>query len=270
MLEFEILAQGYYHPEQLVITYDPSLTMPKTAAIQAWMDELWTQKLAIARAKNIPLFDAPLFRLITVQARQDGVLHLTLGNTSYKEYVTTRVPEFAQTHMRSELGNALSVCSVVETNDGYILLDKRQGVDVYVGRYHVIGGFFERHLDSTAAAEPDPFAAMRREIREETGIQTADIAEQCCLGVVYDAETPHGEICFLTRLNIPLAVVQTREPEEDEIKQLHTLHITAESLRAFLVEHHGNISATGEPNLLLYGGIKFGQAWFEHVLERIR
>ncbi len=271
MLEFEILAQGYYRPEQLIITYDPTLTMPKTAAIQAWMDDLWTQKLAVAREKQIPLFDAPLFRLIAAdESRQEGMLHLSLGNTSYKEYVTTRVPEFAQTHARQELGNALSVCSVVETSDGFILLDKRQGVDVYVGRYHVIGGFFERHLDSTAEAQPDPFAAMRREIREETGIQATDIAEQHCLGVVYDAETPHGEICFLTRLTIPLAVVQTREPEEDEIKQLHTLHVTAESLRAFIVEHHGNISATGEPNLLLYGGIRFGQAWFEQVLERIR
>src|SRR5207248_1054112 len=150
-------------------------------------------KLAIAREKGIPLFDAPLFRLIHAELRPDGTLHLILGNTSYKEYVTTRVPDFAHGRARQELGNALSVCSVVETSDGHILLDKRQGVDVYVGRYHVIGGFFERDLDM-AATQPDPFGAMRREIREETGIQLADIREQYCLGVVYDAATPHGEV----------------------------------------------------------------------------
>src|SRR2546428_2401485 len=64
MLEFEILARGLYHPDQLDITYDPSLHMPTTATIQEWMDTLWEQKLALAREKVIPLFDAPLFRFI--------------------------------------------------------------------------------------------------------------------------------------------------------------------------------------------------------------
>jgi len=267
MLEFEILAHGLYRPDQLDITYNPSLSMPITPAIQQWMDTLWQQKLAIAQEKGIPLFDAPLFRLITAESRPNGILHLVLGNTSYKEYVTTRVPEFTQGRARQELGNALSVCSVVETSDGHILLDKRQGVDVYNGRYHVIGGFFERERDM--ATRPDPFQAIRREIREETGIQAADIQEQCCLGVVYDVATPHGEICFLTHLNIPLAEVQKRTPEENEIKQLLFLRVTPESLRDFVLKNHGNISATGEPNLLMYGGMRFGEEWLEKMMDQL-
>src|SRR6266571_4517381 len=210
MLEFEILARGLYRPDQLDITYDSSLRMATNPTIQAWMDILWEQKLALAREKKIPLFDAPLFRFIEAESKSNGTLRIVLGDTGYKEYVTTRVPEFAQGRKREELGNALSVCSVVETSDGYILLDKRQGVDVYVGRYHVIGGFFERNLDTTT--RPDPFRAICREIREETGIQSNDIQEQYCLGVVYDLTTPHGEICFLTRLNITLAEAYTRTP----------------------------------------------------------
>ncbi len=269
MLEFEILTHGLYRPDQLYITYDPSLRMPTTPTIQAWMDTLWEQKLAIAREQNIPLFDAPLFRFVEVEAKADGTLHLVLGDTGYKEYVTTRVSEFAQGRKREELGNALSVCSVVETSDGYILLDKRQGVDVYVGRYHVIGGFFERDLDSTVSQQPDPFGAIRREIREETGILQSDMSEQFCLGVVYDAATPHAEMCFLTQLKIPLAQVFKRIPEEDEIKQLETLFVTKESLRDFLLKNHGNISATGEPNLLMYGGVRFGGAWFEEMMRHL-
>ncbi len=267
MLEFEILAHGLYRPDQLYITYDPSLRMPTSPTIQAWMDTLWEQKLALAREQKIPLFDAPLFRFVEVEAKADGTLHLVLGDTGYKEYVTTRVPEFAQGRKREELGNALSVCSVVETSDGYILLDKRQGVDVYVGRYHVIGGFFERDLDSTVSKQPDPFGAIRREIREETGILQSDISEQFCLGVVYDTATPHAEMCFLTCLTIPLAEVHNRIPEEDEIKQLETLFVTKVSLRDFLLKNHGNISATGEPNLLMYGGMRFGEAWFEEMMR---
>ena len=267
MLEFEILARGLYRPAQLDIIYNPSLRMPTTPTIQAWMDTLWEQKLAIAREQNIPLFDAPLFRFVEVEAKADGTLHLVLGDTGYKEYVTTRVSEFAQGRKREELGNALSVCSVVETSDGYILLDKRQGVDVYVGRYHVIGGFFERDLDSTVSQQPDPFGAIRREIREETGILQSDIREQFCLGVVYDTATPHAEMCFLTCLSIPLVEIQNRIPEEDEIKQLEMLKVTEAELREFLVKNHGNISATGEPNLLMYGGVRFGREWFEKMMR---
>ncbi|HKV00891.1 MAG TPA: hypothetical protein VJQ26_02135, partial [Ktedonobacteraceae bacterium] len=121
MLEFEILARGFYQPAQLDITYDPSLRMPTDPTIQRWMDTLWQQKLTLAQQQNIPLFDAPLFRLVEAEAKAGGTLRLLLGDTGYKEYVTTRVPGFAQGRTRAELGNALSVCSVVETLDGYIL-----------------------------------------------------------------------------------------------------------------------------------------------------
>jgi 8-oxo-dGTP pyrophosphatase MutT (NUDIX family) len=350
VIEFEILARGLYRPNQLTITYDPTLTMPTIGivkldpprnaqfiasshplttnvedanmtsdkitgsfvgadlscpspiyrpsgesplpphqfddihhpapTIQQWIDILWQQKLTLAQQKNIPLYDTPLFRLIRATTQPNGNLHLTLGNTTYKEYVTTREPAFAHNRPRKELSNALSVCSVVETTDRYILLDKRQGVDVYAGRYHVIGGFFERDLDTTetyattatsatSATNPDPFAAIRREIREETGIQAADIAEQYCLGVLYDLATPHAELCFLTRLNIPLNQVHQRVPEENEIKQLLSLYVTEESLRNFILTNHGNISATGEPNLLLYGSLKFGEKWFGEIMAKL-
>ncbi len=262
MIEFTILARGLYRPDQLIIKYDPAQRMPKTAEVQAWMDEEWERQLAQAREQGRRLFDEPLFRFIAAGAQQDGTLHLSLGDTSYKEYVTTRTPAFAQAHKQQEPGNPLAVCSVVETNDDYILLDRREGVDVYVGRYHVIGGFFERDRDMGKL--PDPFAAMRREIREETGVQPTDIQEQYCLGVVYDLATPHAEMCFLTRLNISLAeVLHHRTPEEDEIKQLRPLQVTSESLREFILVNHGNISATGEPNLLLYGEWKFGKKWLD-------
>ena len=267
MTEFEILSRGFYRPNQLIITYNPSLRMPITPTIQSWIDTLWQQKLAAAHQKGIPLFNTNLFRLISVASQPDGTLHLELGNTSYKEYTTTRVPDFFQNRTRQELSNALAVCSVVETSDGHTLLDKRQGVDVHVGRYHVIGGFFERDLDTTT--HPGPFRAIRREIREETGIQSSDIHEQYCLGVVYDLTTPHSELCFLTRLNIPLAEVHTRTPEDNEVKQLLSLAVTAETLRDFVLKYHGNISPTGEANLLMYGAVKFGEAWFEEVMGRL-
>ncbi|HEY0755363.1 MAG TPA: NUDIX hydrolase [Ktedonobacteraceae bacterium] len=269
MLEFAIIARGFFLPEQLEIEYDPALSMPTTPALEAWMEELWQKKLVLARQRNIPLYDAPLFRYVKAEVTRENTLRLVLGNTGYKEYVTTREVEFASQHARAELGNALSVCSVVETSDGHILLDKRAGVDVYEGRYHVIGGFFERGLDINAEARPDPCAAISREIHEETGVQASDIQQLACLGAVYDLLTPHAELCFFTRLNIPLHTVLERTPLDREIKQLRSLAITASSLRAFILEQHGNLSATGEPNLLMYGACQFGEPWFEEIMQQI-
>ncbi|HZU65797.1 MAG TPA: NUDIX hydrolase [Ktedonobacteraceae bacterium] len=268
MLEFEILARGLFCQHEVQIAYNPSLRMPIDSSAQAQIDQLWQQQLAIARQQQFPLFDAPLFRLVHV-AVHGGILHLTLGDTTYKEYTASRQPAFMRGYSREQLSNPLAVCSVVETGDGFILYEQRQHVAVHAGRYHVIAGFFERNMDRDAQEKPDPFAAMRREMREETGIQPADIAEQYCLGVVYDIINPHAELCFLTRLHIPLEEVLTRTPEDNEIKQLRSLAVTPERLRAFLLENHGNISATGEPNLLMYGGWKYGEGWMEEVMEQV-
>jgi hypothetical protein len=269
MLEFEVIARGIYHTGQVQIEDHPDRRMPSTPQIQDWIEQYWQERLVAAKQRGTLLFNAPLFRFEKASPQIDGTLVLTLGRTSYQEYVTTRVPQFTTGRSRQELGNPLGVCSVVETNDDYILLDKRTGVDVYEGRYHVIGGFAEPERD-TRTGQPDVFGAMSREIREETGIRAGDIAEQYLLGVVYDLCTPHAELCFLTRLHIPLReVLQQRHAEDQEIKRLYSLAVTPESLREFIITHHGNISATGEPALLFYGAWKFGTGWFEKVLQTI-
>jgi 8-oxo-dGTP pyrophosphatase MutT (NUDIX family) len=237
--------------------------------IREWIDALWQQQLSIAQEQGFPLFDAPLFRLIHVEVSSDGILHLILGDTTYKEYTVTRLPTFARGRKREQLSNPLAVCSVVETRDGFMLYEQRQNAAVHAGRFHVIAGFFERNSDRDEQGRPDPFGAMRREIREETGIQATDIEEQYCLGAVYDVVNPHGELCFLTRLHISLAEVLTRTPEDDEVKELLSLAVTKESLRDFLVKNHGNISATGEPNLLLYGEWKYGEEWLGEVMGQL-
>ena len=269
MLEFEILTSGLYRRDQLDITYDPSLTMPLTPDIEEWIEKTWREKLQLSRELDFRLYDAPLIRLVEVEARNDGSLRLVLGDTSYKEYMATREPAFAQGRSRQELSNALATCSVVETTDGYILYERRQKTAIHGGRFHVIAGFFERDQDRDANGQPDPFAAMCRELREETGIQAQDMQAQYCLGAVYDVANPHGELCFFTKLHISLAEVRTRVPEDDEIQHLLALHVTAESLRDFVLTNHGNISSTGEPNLLMYGAMRFGEVWFDEIMAKL-
>lgn len=270
MLEFEVLMHGRYHPGQILIDYNQERRIAATPATREWIDRNWQQKLHAAQQKGTLLYDAPLFRFASARAQLEGTLQLLLGDTSYKEYVATRMSEFTMHHAREELSNVLSVCSVVETSDDYMLLDKREGVDTYTGRYHVIGGFIERIPDRNVHGRPDPFAAMLREIREETGVRATDVSEQICLGIVYDLTLPHAELCFLTCLHISLAtVMHERTPEDQEIRHLQSLQITDTRLRDFIIQHHGNISPSGEANMLLYGAHKFGSSWLTEVMNSI-
>lgn len=271
MLDFEFLARGLYTPEQLVIDYNSAHHVSLTGAMQTEMQRIWHDKLAQAKEQSFPLFDGKLFRLMYVEERDDKTLRVKLGDTSYKEYVATRTSAFSQQLTRDELSNPLSVCSVIETLDGYILLEKRHGTDVHEGRFHVIGGFMEREKDTqnNDGHMPDPFGAMNREMREETGIQGKDIHEQYCLGMVYDVLVPHPELCFVTRLNIPLTTLSKRKPEDNEVKELRMLRVTASTLKESILTNHGNISPTGEAALILYGTWKFGEGWFEDVMVGI-
>ena len=268
MLDFEFLVRGCYTPEQLVIDYNPTHHVSLTTEMRVKMEQLWHDKLAQAKEKHFPLFDGQLFRLMYAEERENSTLRIKLGDTSYKEYVATRTQELSQQLTRDELSNPLSVCSVIETLDSYILLERRQGTDVHDGRIHVIGGFMERGKDN-AGHPPDPFAAMNREMREETGIQEKDIREQYCLGVVYDTLVPHPELCFVTRLNIPLTTLSKRKPEDNEVKELQMLRVNATTLKESIQANHGGISPTGEAALILYGTWKFGSGWFEDVMVGI-
>jgi len=268
MLQFEFLARGCYTHEQLVIDYNPAHHVSLTTEMRTETERIWTDKLAEAQKNTFPLFDGKLFRLIYAEERDDKTLRIKLGNTSYKEYVATRTPAMAQELTRDGVSNPLSVCSVIETLDGFILLEKRQGTDVHNGRFHVIGGFMERDIDDKEHG-PDPFAAMNREIREETGILQTDIREQYCLGMVYDTLVPHPELCFVTRLNIPLTTLSKRKPEDNEIKELRMLRVTAASLKESIFANHGNISPTGEAALILYGGWRFGVGLLEDIMRGI-
>ncbi len=269
MVNFEFLVLGSFTAEQIVIDYNPKHRLSFTLETQATMERLWQEKLAQAQQQNVPLYDGQLYRFMYAEERDDSVLRLKLGDTSYKEYVATRSPEFSQDLTRDELSNPLSVCSVIETLDNYILLEKRQGTDVHDGRMHVIGGFIERGVDNAKDASPNPFAAMNREMREETGIQESDIREQFCLGVVYDTLVPHPELCFVTRLTIPLTTLSKRKPEDNEVKELRMLRVNATTLKESIQANHSNISPTGEAALVLYGTWKFGEGWFKEVMTSI-
>ncbi|MDO8674009.1 MAG: NUDIX hydrolase [Dehalococcoidia bacterium] len=265
MIEFEILVDGSEFGLEIEASYQSGLRMPSDDVERRWIEETWLQSLQRAESEGVPLYDGRLFRLEGF-ATAAGRLTLRLGDTGYKEYVATRRPEFHGVHPRQHLANPLAVCAVLVTSDARILVEHRHGLDVYAGRYHVIGGFFERDKDGEAA--PDPVRAIQREVREETGLDL-DHSRFTCLALVYDRITPHPELCFTAPISLTFDEVRQLQGTDGEVNRLEFIEDSPASLRNFILANHGNISATGEPCLILYGKRRFGRGWHNDLLAAI-
>jgi 8-oxo-dGTP pyrophosphatase MutT (NUDIX family) len=257
--EFEILAAGSFRSGDIVTRFTPDPASPRSPEDNASIERTWRERVAECQESGVSLYDGALFRLLKYDF-VEGRLVLEFGNTSYREYVGTRTPSYSATHGRSDLANPMAVCAVVRTSDGKILLDRRVGTDVYAGRYHVIGGFADRDNDLQTSAF-NPFDAIAREVREETGLDTSPHSF-ICTGLAYDVLTPHPELCFLTHAADSHQAEEALKNGDKEIHALEFLEDSAESLGNFLRQNHGKISATGEASLLLYGLHSYGESWF--------
>jgi len=255
---FEVLVEGVFTRRDVHATYDANSTMPTSAESLAWIARRWTDRAGRAKRSNIPLFNGRLFRLTDFRADADQ-LFLSLGNTTYREYVGTRAREFYERRQRTELANPLAVCAVIVTADNGVLVAERQRVERDVGRYHVVGGFMDRQWDG--AARPDPFGAMRREILEESGLNT-DPDRILCLGLVYDRGSPHPELCFTAQVELPFQEIAKAVPADSELRTVEFVSDDRTALKQFIRRNRNNLCATGQASLVLYGRYRYGRRWF--------
>jgi 8-oxo-dGTP pyrophosphatase MutT (NUDIX family) len=269
VLEFKVFTYGPFSPKTVFVAYDNSEFTFEDRQ-QALIETIWNETIATAQVKGANIFNGRLFRLRNWK-NIGGQLHLYLENTDYKCYVGTRSTTFHAMFKNAEMANPLAVCIAIVTVDNHVLIERRKAVDVYAGRYHVIGGFMDQDYDLAANLVPDPFAAVAREAHEELGIHLEYESVQL-LGLVYDLATPHPELCFSTDVPYSFRDVETcvkYARTDGEVKRIEGISSTAKKLRNFILENHGRISATGEPCLLLYGRHTFGEGWYREMMEAL-
>ncbi len=76
-------------------------------------------------------------------------------------------------------------------------------------------------------------------------------------------------IHYAPALTMPYIPAITRWIDEAWQANLAIAQAEGYPLSDFILYNHGNISATGEPNLLLYGAMKFGEGWYRDVREKL-
>jgi 8-oxo-dGTP pyrophosphatase MutT (NUDIX family) len=266
--DFEIIMEGFFSQEDLAISYQAGGGVLSDGRVRAFVEDRWAEKVAEYEGKGKRVFDGKLFRLNRF-ARKAGMMVLELGDTSYKEYVGTSTRGFYSLHPEHGLANPLAVSIVLTTSDKKLLLERRSNVDALRGRYHVIGGFLERHMDVGAHGVPDPFGAMKREVLEEIGVGLKD-ENLICTGLVRNLVIRHPEVCFRAAIDQTfdeVVKISTTSHLDGEIDELLGIDDTAEAVARFIALHQEDIVATGKACLLLYGKYRYGNSWFEDMVR---
>lgn len=272
MPDFSILSEKNFEKADVEVLYisGDSNAMPKDHVAEALIEEIWPAAVREAKKRHVNIFNGNLFRLKNVRATSDNGLMLELGDTNYREYVATRSDKFRNNRQPGDMANPLATCIAIGTSDGKVIIEKRGGVDVYSGKYHVIGGFMDRPQDLNNGI-PDPFKAIGREVKEEVGLTLRNDRIQMT-GLVYDRITPHFEICFCTEsslLSKEILDIFVNSEKDCEVDKLEFIDASEDKLAKFISSRRHLIAVTGQACLTLYGKHRYGTTWFHAVMNAL-
>lgn len=223
--------------------------------VEEAIDATW--RAALGRP-GIKLFDGPMCRLESWQAFEEQ-LTLALSETSYRPFFGTNLshPDIADRYGREVMANPLGVSPALVTKDGFLLFGRRNAeVAYYPNRVHPFAGALEPRDQN------DVFAAVRRELHEELGLDNSAIEDIHCTGLVEDGALRQPELIF--------RVLTSRLRRQVEAQVLPDEHRDGV---AILADQGAIGKAVLDPaltpvavaSLMLWGRVRFGGDWFADV-----
>ena len=233
---------------------------------QAWQVALWQ-----ARRKGLKLFNGPLARLVEYRPNGHG-LDLTFAPVTYKEFHGTNQSHanVRYLHGPDVLADPLGVSAALITSDGFIMLGRRsERLIQYADRIHPIGGMVEPPLAQAAGIGIgigiNTFAAMLKELREETSIGDREVAGISLLGLVRDKHTVQPELIFDISLSADACRVKCGAAEAEDASE-HTEMIPLRNHPAavvtFMEQNFSQLTPVALATLLLHGLVHWGSGWF--------
>ncbi len=261
---FFLDAVGQYGPTDVSVRWEDAAYAPDDS-IRRQIESTWEEQQKRSAASNIKLFDGPLCRLIDFGAGH-GVLHLTLGPTSFKSFVGTNMTQanLRYLHGVEAMANPLGVSAAVTTHDGFLVLGRRSDRVMYnAGRIHPIGGMVEPA--GNGGQPPDPFETIRRELRDELNIEPDMIKQITCIGLVREKPIVQPELIFDITVDVDAPAVRhlaRTAVEADEHEDLVLLMDYPSSVITFLDRHGQELTPVAMAALLLHGLRRWGSGWF--------
>jgi len=244
-------AVGRWSPDQIQITR-VSTTWRSNPEVDHAIDQAWADTNA---RPGVNLFDGPMCRLESWHAAP-ARLQLTLSGTTYKRFLGTNLthPQLADRFGPQVLANPVGVSPALLTADDVLMMGRRNAsVAYYPDRIHPFAGA----LDPDDA---DPFAAVRRELREELNLTDPDVPDVYLTGIAEDLSIRQPELIFVARTTRTRAQIESALDRAEHHAAWST-PATSEAIEAALRSDE-TFTPVAVASLLLYARLAFGDAYF--------
>lgn len=264
---FTVEVVGRFDESRVATTWSQEV-QPRDAAVEAAIEQSWWSARALAETQDYVLFDAPLVRLIHASVRNE-MLQLELGETTYRAFVGTNMdPDFvSRRDQRAYLAHPLGISASVITRDGFVAYGRRGSrVAFQAGYVHPFGGMVDME-DRGPDGFVDLFAAMLRELQEETGLTRADVTEMVLIALVRDRRILQPELLFDVCVSRSRSELQARfDPERSDGEHcgIEFLYDDPEAALPSLARLD-RITPIAEAAYLLHGRNFWGAEWFEQT-----
>jgi 8-oxo-dGTP pyrophosphatase MutT (NUDIX family) len=252
-------AIGAWPPDQVHTDRVPT-TWGSSPDIDEIIDRTWRD--ATGRL-GVFLFDGTMCRLETWDATPQQ-LRLALSETTYKRFLGTNLtnPRLADRYGPQVLANPVGVSPALLTADNHLMMGRRNAsVAYYPNRIHPFAGALDPD-------DPDVFAAVRRELKEELGFDENDVSEILCTGIAEDLSIRQPELIFLVRSTRSREGIERRldATEHDDSWSIPAKPQALDSLFASLRSAaQADFTPVAIASLLLFGRISFGEDFFQQA-----
>ena len=250
---FNVLFSARFGNAQLIINWNPEKReLPLELTNQ--IDSFWQREI-IETGKNQFIFNGELCRLNDWRVQKDK-LRLDLGFTDYKEllYANQFTKEVEERFGQDSLSRALGVSVVLVSDDEQIILIKRsKAVGENPGDLDVLGGHIHPE-ENVVSGIPDPFLAIKAEIKEEVHLDLKNDDPLDCIGLIETVATKKPELLFkaTTSLTAEEIISSASFKQSEEVAEFLTISNQKKSLDQFLETNSNHFSPSALGVLCVY------------------
>ncbi len=199
-----------------------------------------------------------------------AILEMSIGLTSFMEYMSTGVaadhhPEYRRKLINAGIedagnpyhyfANPLATCAAIITKEGYSMVGQRSKyVSTHPGWYNVVGGFVrpnEFNDPNFSLEKIDFYENMKQELNEEVGVDDEDIQHSFFSGIVRHGTSLHPELMYIVNLNLDKnELLDKWKVAKDNFEHKNLLFVPVEKLYEFVRDSEESFSPSGEAVLL--------------------
>ena len=170
--------------------------------------------------------------------------------TTYDDYYITRTKEFREQFPDEKNTNVLSTGCVLITSDNCILLGKRNlQLAVNPGKITIVSGMVDNN-DINENKQVDLFGCIKREIKEEIGVDSDEIKKLICMGLVQKPQKQGIFVPFFGLIDKPFSKIVERDNDGELIELLKIENSKNEIIRN--LNDNDNLSSVAISSMRIY------------------